>query len=250
MDQLCFMIVEIHDVHPGAWERVEAIRGALAGCGVSRPSLLVVPRFEHEDGRTWDLREHRDFVAWLHARVREGCEIVQHGLTHRAPAPPPAGLRNALMHHCFSRGCAEFAHLSAAEAAGRLAEGRRILERCGLRASGFVAPAWQQSPAAIGAVQRAGFDFTTFLDHVLLLNGCRSRVTSPALTYDTPYTAIDLGKRAVMRCWAGLSHQAPLVRVALHPDDVLAPSRLRHVLRRVAALQRERRLVSYAEWRS
>jgi len=245
---LRYLIVEIHDVHPGALDRVEAIRSALAERGVARPSLLVVPRFEDEKGGSWDLREHPKTLRWLHLRRREGCEIVQHGLTHRAPAPPPPGLRHAMMHRWFSRGCAEFAHLSEAEAAARLAEGRRILEVCSLRARGFVAPAWQQSPAAIAAVQAAGFGFTSFLDHVLLLNGCRSRVTSPALTYDTPHAAIDLGKRVVMRCWAGLTHQAPLVRVALHPDDVLAPARLCHVLQRIEALEHERRLVSYAEW--
>jgi predicted deacetylase len=154
------------------------------------------------------------------------------------------------MHRHFSRGCAEFAHLERAEAARRLAEGRRILEGIGLQAQGFVAPAWQQSAAALDAVQEAGFAFTAFLDHVLLLNGGRSRVSGPALTYDTPHAAIDLGKRAVMRCWAHLQRDAPLLRVALHPDDVLAPGRLCHVLRRIEALGRVRRLVCYEEWMS
>jgi predicted deacetylase len=226
---------------------VRAIVAALADVSVTRATLLVVPCCLDEGNRLWDLRDDPRLVDWLRRSERTGSEIVQHGLTHRAPGPPPPGMRNALMHRWFSRGSAEFAHLDGPRADERLGAGRRVLRACGLTAAGFIAPAWQQSRAAIAAVRRAGFAFTAFFDRVVPLNGARA-VSAPVLTFAAPSRVVDLGKRGVMRCVEAASRASELLRVALHPADVHAPGLLSHVVARIRALLHHRQQVTYAEW--
>lgn len=244
------LTVELHDVHPGALTEVRSMHRALRRVGVERPTLLVVPRFRDPDGRVLDLRRHPGLCAWLRRRQSEGCEVVLHGLSHRAPGPPPPGLRKALMHNLFSRGCAEFAHLDGPAARRRLRLGRAILAACGLRCRGFIAPAWQQSAAAIAQLAGLGFRFTAFLTHVLCLDpaGAHRALRTPALTFDAPNPAVDLGKRGVMRTLEHWARRLPLLRVALHPADLHGARPLGHILRRIRALLRWRRLVSYRTW--
>jgi predicted deacetylase len=241
------LTVEIHDVTPAHQAEVEVIRDAVHDTGIDRPTLLVVPRWEDPDGRAWDLRDHPDMVEWLQAEQRAGAEIVQHGLTHRAPVPPPPGWHNAFMYHWFSRGCAEFAHLGRDQATERLATGRSILHDCGLRPSGFVAPAWQQSREAIRALCDLGYRFTAFFNHVVPLTGRKPAVFTPALTFDAPGVLVDHCKRLIMRGLEFIHRSSPLLRVALHPGDVRA-TRLPHVLGRLRSLLRMRRVVTYRGW--
>jgi predicted deacetylase len=247
------MTVEIHDATPALWPELRELTLALSAAGVERPALLVVPCFEDPQGQRWDLRHSPRFAAWLRQRQDAGVELIQHGLTHRAPGPPPPGLRNAFMYNCFSRGQAEFAHLDRAEASARLAEGRAILSACGLHAEGFVAPAWQQSDEALCALRAAGFDFTAFLRDVLPLDRAgsirsTSRIPAPALSFAAGQLLVDRGKRVAMRALEQLAARRPLVRVALHPEDVHHPGLLNHIVRRVVALRRHRRVVNYRRW--
>jgi uncharacterized protein len=244
------LTVEIHDVSPVTREECETILSALETVDVTRPTLLVIPKHQDEGSYRWDLRKHPEMVDWLRRRQDKGSEIIQHGYTHRAPAPPPPGMVNAFMHHCFSRGCAEFAHLDRYEATQRLENGRRVLDQCGLRVQGFIAPAWQQSAEAISVLSELGYRFTAFFGHVLSLTGSREVVESPALTFDAPGKLIDHGKRIIMRLVEDFWSSAPLVRVALHPADVRGARPLDHILTRIRHLVRSREVVSYAEWLS
>jgi hypothetical protein len=244
------LTVEIHDVSPASRIEVRLIRRVLARLGVTRPVLLVVPSWEDQLGNRLDLRAYPRLSEWLRGEQDAGAEIVLHGLTHRAPAPPPPGVLNAFFNHAFSRGCAEFAHLDFDRARTRLREGRKILAACGLHAQGFVAPAWLQSPGALAAVQAEGFNFTAFLNKVVVFgsNGADS-VPSPALTFDAANPVVDFGKRAVMRVLEEIYREAPLVRVALHPADLHGSRPLDHILARLRVLLKTRCLTTYQEWR-
>jgi len=235
------MTVEIHDVSPATFDEVRELDAALARLGVDRPVLLVVPRHEGQD-----LRRAPQVAAWLRGRQQAGAEIVQHGLTHRASGRPPRGLRNAVMHSWFSRGTAEFAHLTREEAATRLVDGRRILLECGLRPSGFIAPAWQQSPAALETVARLGYRFTAFLGKVLSFGS--PELVTPALTFAAPNAWIDYAKRLVMRGLEAWARPSPLLRVALHPEDLRGARPAEYALERLRRLKRHRRVVTYSEW--
>ncbi|MBW1809120.1 MAG: polysaccharide deacetylase family protein [Deltaproteobacteria bacterium] len=239
------LTVEIHDVSPATQADVETIYEALEEIDIHQPSLLVVPDYLDGDGRSWDLRNYPDSVEWLQKAQEQGCEIIQHGLTHRASGPPPPGLVNAVMHHWFSRGCGEFAHLSKTEAKRRLEIGRGILDDCGLASYGFIAPAWQQSSAAISVLRKLGYRFTAFFNHVLPLNGSQRIFRSPALTFDAPCMLIDYPKRLLMRCFEIIWSKASLLRIAIHPADLHGSRPLGHIISRIQKLRAKRRLVSY-----
>lgn len=242
--------VEIHDVSPAAEAEVRWMRWRLRRLGVERPALLVVPCWQDERGRRLDLRSAPGLLEWLRREQEAGAQIVQHGLTHRAPRPPPPGLVNAFYHQAFSRGCAEFAHLTFEEARERLRRGRHILSACRLHAEGFVAPAWLQSPEALAAVWAEGYSFTAFLNKVVWFGAQGAEtVPSPALTFDAAHPAIDYGKRVVMRAIEERSREASLVRLALHPADVRGARPFEHILERLRALLRVRNLMTYLDWR-
>jgi predicted deacetylase len=241
------LTVELHDVTPAHEAEVRAMRDALADLGIDRLTLLVVPAFRDRAGGTWDLRDHPSFADWLRGRQREGSEIVLHGLTHRAAHAPP-GLRNALVHRWFARGCEEFAHLSREEAQERLRAGRSILHACGLHGDGFIAPAWLQSDGARAALDDLCFRFTAFLGHVQPLAGDRRPIRTPALTFAAPNPMLDYGKRAAMRGAEALALGVPLLRVALHPEDLRGARPFDHALQRLRRLLRYRRPVTYDAW--
>lgn len=242
------LTVEIHDVSPATWAEVDLIKFSLAEIGVDRTSLLVIPRYHDADGGYHDLRDYPEMVDRLRDDADNGSEIIQHGLTHRAPGPPPPGLRNALMYNFFSRGCAEFEHLSEDEATWRLRKGRLILQECRLDAPGFIAPAWQQSRGSLAAAAALDYRFTAFLNYVQPLRGERRPLRTPALTFDAPNPLVDHGKRVVMRCFERLARSTPLLRVALHPSDVYGERPLDHILGRIKELMRRRQLVTYEQW--
>jgi hypothetical protein len=242
------MTVELHDVSPSARVEVERLRAALETIGVDRGTLLVVPRQQDEHGAAWDLRDDPALGEWLRARRREGWEIVQHGLTHRASGPPPADRFEDWLRERVARGQDEFAHLTEAEARARLLEGRAILHACGLSADGFVAPVWRQSRGTRRALRALGFRFTAGLTHVRRVTGDVRPRCSPALTFAAGDPATDLGKRAVMLGAEAAGLARPLLRVALHPEDLDHPGLLAHILDRIRGLLRHRRLVTYAEW--
>lgn len=242
------MTVEIHDVSPPTRAKVERLRAALEPIGVDRGTFLVVPRHQDDRGTTWDLRDDPALGAWLRARRREGWEVVQHGLTHRAAGPPPAGRLEAWLADRVARGQDEFARLSEPEARDRLLEGREILQACGLSAEGFVAPVWRQSPGTRRALRTLGFRFTAGLTHVRRLSDEARPIPSPVLTFAAADSRIDLGKRAFMLGAEVGGIARPLLRVALHPEDLDRPGLVDHVLDRIRGLLRHRRLVTYAEW--
>ena len=244
------LTVEIHDASPATLDETLEIRERLADIGIDRPSLLVVPNYQDEGGHAWDLRDYARTVDFLLAEQEDGSEIIQHGYTHRAPGPPPPGLANAFMHHVFSRGCAEFAHLSARQARERLQAGRQILDECGLSTRGFIAPAWQQSLATTALLNLLGYEFTAFLNKVLPLGGRRPALHTWAQTFDAAGPIIDFAKRVAMRGLEYVSRGAGLLRVALHPGDLYGARPLDYALGRIQRILEHRRLVTYSEWLS
>ena len=232
------LAVVLHDVAPARWDGctrvLRRVRQVAQEAGVHLPvSLLVVPQ-HHGQPRTPAL-----YLRWLHGLARAGHELVLHGLTHRDESAPPQSLRARWLRNVYTAGEGEFAALSHAEAAARLAAGLAWARRHDLALHGFVAPAWLMSPAALDAVADAGFDYTCTLRQIIALPG-RQVLTAPSVVYSTRAR----WRRVLSLVWARtLAHQqrqAPLLRLELHPADGDHPAVMRSWSRLLALALQER----------
>ena len=235
-----FLIASIHDIASSTFDDVQAIAALLDDLRVRPLSLLVVPR--HHAGPP--LLEDRALLEWLHARHGQGDEILLHGCEHRLILPPRSPFQS-LRIRALSRGAGEFANLDYAEASARLRRGRETLEACGLRATGFVAPAYLLSPEARRAVRDAGFTHVPQLFSLWEPQAHRIRF-GPAVFFD-PHSG------ATRRLTAIQSHLAqrvfarhPILRVVIHPPDLRDPRTAAALRAALARALRTRTPTTYA----
>jgi predicted deacetylase len=149
-------------------------------------------------------------------------EMFLHGWRHRDDA-----LDKGFAQRHLTAGEGEFASLSNAEAATRIADGRRVVEDAiGRPVAGFIAPAWLYSPGAIDAVQQAGFALAE--DHMKVWNPQSARVLArgPVITWASRSPA----RIRSSLMFSGLARATlsvmPTVRIAVHPGDVTVPALL------------------------
>ncbi len=211
------LIASIHDVAPSTFDDVRAIAALLDDLKVRPISLLVVPR--HHAGRS--LTEDHGLVDWLRERQAAGDEILLHGYEHRL-ARPPRSRAQALRIQALSRGEGEFANLDYPEAAARLQRGREMLEACGLRRAGFVAPGYLLSREARRAVADAGFTHVPQL-FTLWEPAARRTRFAPAVFFD-PH---DAATRRLTTFYSRLAQtmlgRASILRIVIHPPDPRDP---------------------------
>jgi predicted deacetylase len=213
------LLASIHDVGPKFEAQVDVLSDRLATLlDGSRFAMLVVP--DH-----WDeapLSASPAFAAKLRGWADNGVEMFLHGWRHRDDAPAKGFAQRHM-----TAGEGEFAALSRADAASRIADGRKIVEDAiGRPVAGFIAPAWLYSPGAIEAVREAGF--TLAEDHMKVWNPVSEQVLSrgPVITWASRSPArirSSLMFSGLARATIGV---LPTVRVAVHPGDVTVPALL------------------------
>lgn len=213
------MVVSIHDVAPATLAECRALREIVADVlGSGAVSMLVVPCYH---GTRYWTPAARD---WVRRCADEGDEIVLHGLEHRNHR----GLDGA-----------EFPRtMSSSEARRTLEDGRLALERIGLSAHGFIAPAYLHPAVLDAGCEAVGFRWWATRGE-LRTPGRTTRVPSLGLGASTPLrrilspTAAGVGVRLVTSTDA--------IRVDLHPADLHYP-RLRTAVRAlILALSRQGR---------
>jgi predicted deacetylase len=213
------LLASIHDVGPKFEAQVDALSDRLTALlDGPRFAMLVVP--DH-----WDeapLSASPAFAARLRRWADDGVEMFLHGWRHRDDAPAQGFAQRHM-----TAGEGEFAALSKAEAASRIADGRKIVEDAiGRPVAGFVAPAWLYSPGAIEAAREAGFALAE--DHMKVWNPVSQQVLSrgPVITWASRSPArirSSLMFSGLARATLGV---LPTVRVAVHPGDVTVPALL------------------------
>ncbi|WP_432993277.1 DUF2334 domain-containing protein [Dactylosporangium sp. CA-233914] len=231
----------MHDVAPAT--AGETARWCADADSLGIPvSLLVIPG----PWRGQALAEHPDYAEVLRARAAQGDELVLHGWCHQA-GPEGRALRRAVG-RAVARGAAEFAALDERQAADRLGSARSVLDRLGLRTTGFTPPGWLASPAAERALAGAGFRYTT--DHFGVKNlhatGSTRARRGFALSHRPGGTGERLGAAVVRAGAAWAARRRGLVRVALHPDDLHRPGLRDDTLRAIeGALKAGARATTY-----
>jgi predicted deacetylase len=214
------VLVSIHDVTPALAPGVARLWQLCIERRVT-PALLVVPDWHG----AWPLDRHPEFVEWLRARAADGAEIVLHGERHDE-AGLPRRMGDSLRAWGRTAREAEFLTLDAGSAAERIARGLTCLRRLGLSPVGFVPPAWLAREEGHRAVGAAGLGFSEDQRIVRLFPSGRT-LWSPVVRWSARSATRAWGSVAVARARWTLQRRAPLVRLALHPQDLAHPATAR-----------------------
>ena len=217
------LIISLHDVAPASAEASRRWMELFDERGLS-VSMLVVPG----PWKNGNLLADTPFIEWLSTTMNKSHEVVLHGWSHTIDHRDRPGVFRSIAGEFVARGCQEFWGLTEAKAHVRLQKGLSTLAQLGYSPSGFIAPGWMTSSAAVRAVTEIGFDYLTSHFHVrdLVLGNqhfapvvCQrpGSLSSGVIAHATKYLAV------ILR-----SLNLPL-RVAVHPDD-LHDSRLRNAI--------------------
>ncbi|MEQ1689729.1 MAG: polysaccharide deacetylase family protein [Gemmatimonas sp.] len=232
------LLVSIHDVTPALEQPVRALWQLCRAHGVT-PALLVVPDWHG----AWPIERHPLFMDWVRARSREGAEIILHGERHDEVGLP-RGWRDMVRAVGRTAREGEFLTLNHAAARTRIARGLSRLTDQQLAPIGFIPPAWLARGATHDAVREAGLVFSED-DRAILLHRFGTRLVAPVLRWSARTAARAWGSRIMAavrwRAW----QQEPLLRLALHPQDLSHPATNASVQRDVGRWTRARTVIRY-----
>lgn len=214
--------VSVHDVAPATWPACERLLRAVREVADIPLTLLVVPHYHHLPDPSEGRYEHR-----LNACLAAGHELALHGYTHLDEGPPAAGWRERFWRHLFTRREGEFSALAADEARRRLAQGVDWFAERNWPLEGFVAPAWLLSEGAWQALGTTRFSYTTTLTRFHFLPEGNA-LWSPSLVYSSRNAGLRRASRQWNSALARRLRDVPLVRLSLHPPDVLDEGTTRH----------------------
>jgi len=209
--QLC---IALHDVAPATWPLCERLLTMLTELGDPPVTLLVVPDF-HGRGR---VDRAPAFLRAIERRLARCDEIALHGYAHRDDAAEPSTPTDWVRRRVLTAGEGEFAALSKAQAAAKLAAGLALFARLDWPLAGFVPPAWLASAGTHAALRETELRYTS--DHTGLIALPRGeKFSAPCLTA-SPRSA---WRRQASKWWLALASaktsSASVVRVGLHPQD-------------------------------
>lgn len=235
------LLASIHDVSPRFESEIDQLLERLRPHVGSKLALLVVPNHWGDA----PLVPGSPFATRLRGWANEGMEIFLHGFTHRDDGRhTSAGSQLKARFMTASEG--EFLGLSRAEAARRIAEGRRLVEDViGRAIDGFVAPAWLYGAEALEALHDARVPIAE--DHF--------SVWSPASGLQLARgPVITWASRTPLRLASSLAAAAALrrlplkvLRIGVHPPDVTKDALLRSIDRTFALARRSRQTGRYSD---
>jgi predicted deacetylase len=235
------LLASIHDVSPRFEREVDLLLDVLRAHVGNRIAMLVVPNHWGDA----PIEPGSPFAARLRSWANAGFEIFLHGFLHRDDvrhARKSAKMRARFM----TAGEGEFLGLTRAQASKRISEGRALIEDViGRPITGFVAPAWLYSPAALDALAECEMPIAEDHMHVWSPASDRQLARGPVITWAsrTPLRlASSLAAASALR-------RAPLrvMRVGVHPPDVHHPVLLRSIETTLRVAARNRRPARYSE---
>lgn len=210
------LLVSIHDVTP-AWASSTLTLWKLCQEFDVAPALFVVPNWHG----AWPLSQHAEFCEWLRTCASRGAEVFLHGERHDEVGLPRTAMDEM---RAFGRTAreGEFLTLGRAGATEKIARGLQTLRQQGLEPIGFVPPAWLAHEDTFNAVRDAGLAFSEDARGVRV-SARNQSLPAPAVRWSgrTTYRAHASAFVASVR-WQ-TQRARPLVRLALHPQDLEHP---------------------------
>lgn len=244
------LVVSLHDVSPLTREVFTAMLRELAEVGVTKTSLLVIPN-HHRRGHMLD---DAGFCRWVEGLAKAGHEVVIHGYYHQRTPRGDEMAQQRWITSVYTMGEGEFYDLSYDEAASLLARAREDFSKLDVPPpAGFIAPAWLLSSAALSAVERARFAYTTFLRgvHSIVRKYYDSRQNS-VRSQSLVYSCRNTWRRACSLLWNATLRRrlqtSPLLRLGLHPPDFQHTGIWRQIRRFVRDETTRRGVMTYREF--
>ncbi|WP_339429374.1 polysaccharide deacetylase family protein [Pseudomonas taetrolens] len=233
----------LHDVAPQTWPDYQPFVERIDALGAIPITWLVVPDFHHAS----PLAEAGAFRQQLDSRVMKGDELVLHGYFHADDQPAPRTPRDWFMRRVYTWE-GEFYTLSEAQALNRLQQGLEVFERYQWPVQGFVAPAWLMSEGTRQALRQLPFRYTSDPQHLYRLPEFTA-IEAPGLVW----SAGSAWRRGVSKVISDVReqrwHNAPLIRLGLHPVDMRHRFSRDYWFRTVQRLIAEGRVpVTKAQW--
>jgi uncharacterized protein len=217
------LCVSIHDVAPDTWSRCRLLLQAIHAVANIPVTLLAVPNYHRHNNYTYS-----QFDRLLEKRLSLGDELALHGYSHLDEGMAPANLWNKFVRKIYTQGEAEFYAIDTDEARRRLNLGIDWFDRNHWPITGFVAPAWLLGKGSWQALKEFPFRYTTTMRqfHVLPQHAA---IRSPSLVYGARNFCckqLSFARNAI------LNHSlqdVPILRIGLHPNDVLHPDIVKNV---------------------
>ncbi len=234
-----FLVICLHDVHAGNYHIFNDFIDELKQVGVSFVSLLVVPHMH----KAHDLGSDIKFVHWLQEKQAQGHEIVLHGFYHYEENKKDSIIKQFIS-SVYTAHEGEFYRISYDDAENRIKKGLQLLQSNGLKAYGFVAPAWLINNNTIKALKNVGLYYTTTLTGILLVKSGKF-VKAPVLSF----TSRNFLRKTFSIIWANffrvISRFFPVVRVAVHPGDLKTPMLKGQLLSEIVRFKKRRNCLTY-----
>jgi uncharacterized protein len=228
------LLASIHDVSPRFEGEIDRLAELLHPHVGERLAMLVVPNHWGDA----PLVAGSAFAAKLRSWADRGIEMFLHGYFHRDDGRHVGGT-DRLKARFMTANEGEFMALPRAEAARRIADGRKLVEDViGVPVAGFIAPAWLYGAGALEAVADAGFPLAE--DHF--------RVWSPATGEQLARgPVITWASRTRMRLASSLAAAGALrrispdvLRIGVHPPDARHPVLVRSIDKTFSVAEKRR----------
>jgi uncharacterized protein len=240
----CRLVVSLHDVAPPFTTTIRRQLDILAHLGVHRTVLKVVPDWHGEHPLTPDSA----LASLLRVASAHDHQIVLHGYQHCPQGPIRGSALQRLRGRLFAGDTCEYLTLDAEAARTATLDGRILLERAGLKDTGwFCAPGWLLSAEAARGVCEAG------ISNVVSLGGVKNVSTGefrsiPAFGYMGAGGLQEAGTAVLGWIRSGAGVPGDVLRVYLHPQGSPDSRFARRTLEAIARLVAEGwRPITYAD---
>ena len=238
-----YLVVSIHDASPKNLVAIEDILWELEKRNVSPLSVLVIPNHE---GR-YPVDSHPEFVQYMKTLEEKGCEIVLHGYEHISGKGKYGSLRSRIQ-GLWGLHLAEFECLDYDSSRMKLEKGIAMFDRLGIEVSGFVPPCWSVNQESYRAIRDMGFSYMTLRDKIIRLKD-GGIIESRAYEFEGILTFLDYWNRFHNSRISGRSKQTEVIRIPLHPRDLLGSKPLYRALDIIDRyIEQGRELVTYADY--
>jgi predicted deacetylase len=211
------LCVSIHDVAPQTLSRCKHWLQAIHAVANIPVTLLVVPNYHHHK-----IYHQAQFDRALENRLTLGDELCLHGYSHLDEGKAPASLREKFFRKIYTTGEGEFYSIDTNEARRRLSLGLDWFGRNRWPITGFVAPAWLLGHDSWEALREFPFKYTTTMRRFYSLPD-RKAIHSPSLVFSARNAWLKQFNFVRNTFIARSFQHAPVLRIGLHPNDVLHP---------------------------